>query len=504
MNKKEFSIYLHKPHLIDKHAEIALQEVVTDFPYFHAAQQLLLKAHQNNGSYHFDRQLPITSLLHGNRALLYAYLKDSLVREFEFVAQNDLTTTEETLNEITGSTLDAPAIYEDEKTVTETAISYHDETSAPEITDTIVETEFVLDNITEGKETIESSFVEITDTIAETEFVPDNITEEKETIESSFPEIIEASTETGIISDNLKEEKKTIETSIPDIIDNVAETEVVADKGLEGNVKENRTGSIESSAPAITDLDLPFQDFEKKYLGKKENEIIDNLITPESWTVIPINEKEEPIVENTFTPELRTEITFEKKEEPDVKEIPDAPETSMEMPLEEKQESKEEPLTREEEKVISTIEPHDFLTWLQAKKTKFTPSPKPVEKEVVIQHIQKEEPVKQVEFTKEEQEITEGGEKKIRKFNDLIDKFIETSPSISKPKPTKFYNPAEKARESVTENFDLVTETLAKIYTKQNNYKKAILVYEKLSLLHPEKISYFAAQISELQTLLNK
>ena len=51
MNKKEFTIYLHKPHLIDKHAEIALQEVVTDFPYFHAAQQLLLKAHQNNGRF---------------------------------------------------------------------------------------------------------------------------------------------------------------------------------------------------------------------------------------------------------------------------------------------------------------------------------------------------------------------------------------------------------------------------------------------------------------------
>ena len=99
MNKKEFSTYLHHPHLIDKHAEIALQEVVADFPYFHAAQQLLLKAHQNNGSYHFDRQLPIASLLHGNRALLYAYLKDSLVKEFEWVAQNDLNATEEVFNE---------------------------------------------------------------------------------------------------------------------------------------------------------------------------------------------------------------------------------------------------------------------------------------------------------------------------------------------------------------------------------------------------------------------
>ena len=99
MNKKEFTIYLHKPHLIDKHAEIALQEVVTDFPYFHAAQQLLLKAHQNNGSYHFDRQLPITSLLHGQRDLLYAYLKDSLLKEFEQVSIQQPSFTEEVLTQ---------------------------------------------------------------------------------------------------------------------------------------------------------------------------------------------------------------------------------------------------------------------------------------------------------------------------------------------------------------------------------------------------------------------
>ena len=103
MNKKEFYTYLNQPQLIDKHAEIALQEVVTDFPYFHAAQQLLLKAHQNNGSYHFERQLPITSLLHGNRALLYAYLKDSLIKEFQEVAQADLGVTEEAINEVIGA-----------------------------------------------------------------------------------------------------------------------------------------------------------------------------------------------------------------------------------------------------------------------------------------------------------------------------------------------------------------------------------------------------------------
>lgn len=43
------------------------------------------------------------------------------------------------------------------------------------------------------------------------------------------------------------------------------------------------------------------------------------------------------------------------------------------------------------------------------------------------------------------------------------------------------------------------TETLAKIYTQQGFYDRAIEVYEKLILLYPEKNTYFAALIEELK-----
>lgn len=83
-------------------------------------------------------------------------------------------------------------------------------------------------------------------------------------------------------------------------------------------------------------------------------------------------------------------------------------------------------------------------------------------------------------------------------FPDVIEKFIEVNPSISRPK-AEFYNPVNMARLSVEEDENLVSETLAKINIKQGNYKKAIRIYEKLCLIYPDKMPYFATQIKNLE-----
>ena len=72
-----------------------------------------------------------------------------------------------------------------------------------------------------------------------------------------------------------------------------------------------------------------------------------------------------------------------------------------------------------------------------------------------------------------------------------------------KREKVSFYSPIKMARLSVQEDDDLVTETLANIYVHQQHFEKAIKAFEKLQLKYPEKSSYFANRIKDIQNQLN-
>lgn len=86
-------------------------------------------------------------------------------------------------------------------------------------------------------------------------------------------------------------------------------------------------------------------------------------------------------------------------------------------------------------------------------------------------------------------------------FN-LIDKFIKEEPRISQPR-RDFFNPVNMAENSSIDKEDIVSETLAKIYISQGLLQKALKIYQKLYLLIPEKNTYFAAQIENLESKIN-
>ena len=95
-------------------------------------------------------------------------------------------------------------------------------------------------------------------------------------------------------------------------------------------------------------------------------------------------------------------------------------------------------------------------------------------------------------------------EEKVRQLNeavqpsiDLIEKFIAAEPRIT-PGKVEQYTGVSFAKDSLEENFDWVTETMAKLYAAQGKIDRARKAYKRLIQLHPEKKIHFENQLKAL------
>jgi hypothetical protein len=160
------------------------------------------------------------------------------------------------------------------------------------------------------------------------------------------------------------------------------------------------------------------------------------------------SEKELKKAEAILNPNLFEKKGFQKEQEKAVEEI-----LLVHKPL---------PFSRDDK--------HSFQEWL-----KLT-SAKPIERitEQPKQEVEKEEKFK------------------------LIDKFIQENPKID---PRNSVSATDLAKPFSETNENLMTETLAKVYVQQSNYKKAIQAYKILILKNPEKSGFFADQIRAIEKL---
>ncbi len=89
---------------------------------------------------------------------------------------------------------------------------------------------------------------------------------------------------------------------------------------------------------------------------------------------------------------------------------------------------------------------------------------------------------------------------------DLIDSFLKGG-AKSRIKVSdvhsKGFDNLDISVKSLQDNDDLMTETLANIYIRQNHFSKAIEIFERLCLKYPEKNIYFAGRIKELEVQIN-
>lgn len=127
-------------------------------------------------------------------------------------------------------------------------------------------------------------------------------------------------------------------------------------------------------------------------------------------------------------------------------------------------------------------EKYSFAQWLQLT------TAKTIDRDPEIKELRKE--VKSA--TRDDNSL------KMKKF-ELIDKFIEKNPKIV-PKD-KFTSTIDIKDSIKWDKNELMTETLARVYLEQKNYKKAIQSYKILSLKYPEKSSFFADRIKEVEKI---
>lgn len=90
------------------------------------------------------------------------------------------------------------------------------------------------------------------------------------------------------------------------------------------------------------------------------------------------------------------------------------------------------------------------------------------------------------------------------KNDDFVQRFIAgDKEEIKQESKTPFYSASKKAKESVSEESLIYSETLANIFALQGNYPKAIAAFQQLMLTIPEKKRYFAQKIEELNKKIN-
>lgn len=93
------------------------------------------------------------------------------------------------------------------------------------------------------------------------------------------------------------------------------------------------------------------------------------------------------------------------------------------------------------------------------------------------------------------------------KGQELIDSFLEKAEGGAEPwhpqsAPTEKVPETEESPAQEVSEEGYFTETLAKIYVKQQRYDKALEIIRKLNLKYPQKNAYFADQIRFLEKLI--
>ncbi len=529
MDYKEFMSYFDSKGTSKKEAIIGLQNYVNEFPYFQTAQSLLAKALHEQEHVKYDKQLKIAAAYCGDRRSLYHLINNRPSGVFvettntsPFISHSPQILVVEEKNPAP-----VPLPRAEENAINENVF-----VSTKEVVENNLSEELPLGNFnyTEEEESGTTYQSYSSSRSITPEQLPKIVIEEKGvSLENTEQLLVEATITQPPIE--LKVEEKNITTEA--VVNTDDPREILRQRLKEilnqKDSSETELSPIEVKETVVT-LDHPEEKVEEATIvnfdGDKKidsvKQIDSELPTVEEPT---INEEVIPIRSYSKAEEIINELSKDAENVKDdvakgefeyalettiidsLEKLPIIDQSKIDKPaVALKQEIKEVPSTE-----------FSFFDWLKKSSTNDFGNVEEVHAydndKGLINHQATEiqiasESIDKIVISKseiEEKDSTENIKDSATIKNDtevLINKFIATEPRIVASK-TEFYNPAKQAQRSIIEDEDLVSETLAKIYSLQGAHLKARSAYQKLILLHPEKKAYFAALIEEIDNNYN-
>lgn len=442
--------YIKNSSLLNRHEADALEVLREKYPYFQALHILIAKAHKNQNTFGFNKNLKLASLYAGDRKVLYSFLNSEPPLILNEGAEKEEMIVSKPEKEETH-----PRVEELEKQMVKVEIK----------------TPIVVDRVLENDLSIESTIsLEI----------KENEVEHVEPLESEIKERVE--TETPI---------ETKHEEIPVAFTEENDEEVFIEPNVVVELKEHDQSNTFEARIETKDNEVQPEEFQPIELPRKENELEPTLSKKEQDKVgqdfydwldkfvetVPAVSKETTPKEDSMAEEDKLILTPELHE-PQILPLEVVSNEAVKNYQEPEGSYTEENDLDEEDDVN-----YDPAGWAE-----------------IAYDIQA--------YVKHPPENKSKGDepKKVTKseIDDLLDKFIKKNPSITRRK-VEFFKPENMARKSEEFHAEVASETLAGLFYKQGLLHQSLEIYEKLMLQSPDKRDIFAARIKSIkEELINR